>query len=43
MATDDGSTKLMAAANTGRLIRVPIDTTWVSEVIVTTSGTRTGR
>lgn len=43
MATDDGNTKLMAAVNTGRLIRVPINTTWVSEVVITTGGTQTGR
>jgi hypothetical protein len=33
----------MAAANTGRAIRVPVETIWVSEIVVTHGGPQTGQ
>lgn len=42
MSTDGGSTKLMVTANTGRVVRVPINTVWVSEIVVRPAGGATG-
>ena len=43
MSTGEASNlKPMVTANTGRVVMVPVNTIWVSEIIVTTVGTVTG-
>lgn len=43
MPTRGPDTKIMRAMNTGRLIRVPYNTVWVSEIVVTSGDAQTGQ